>query len=110
MNFNKAREEYKWKQWKEQEEKLLRQCGMNEESIRVLRQNDWMAFNEERRYQEHQILSPEILEQQTIEPTLYPFTRYIPLTIVMSVSHVSRCATSRKNTNDEIPHRRIGTN
>ena len=25
MAFNKAKEEYKWKQWKEQEEKILRE-------------------------------------------------------------------------------------
>lgn len=31
MTFHKAKEEYKWKQWKEQEEKILRESGVSEE-------------------------------------------------------------------------------
>ena len=30
MTFHKAKEEYKWKQWKEQEEKILRESGVSE--------------------------------------------------------------------------------
>ena len=53
MAYNKASEERKWRYWKEQEEKKLRELGMGEEKIRELRQMDWEDFLEERRYREH---------------------------------------------------------
>lgn len=56
MTFNKAREEQKWKLWKEREERILRSEGMSEDTIKRLHQMDWEDFNAERRYQEH--LSP----------------------------------------------------
>ena len=37
MAYNKAKEEYKWKVWKEQEEKKLRELGVSEEVIAELR-------------------------------------------------------------------------
>ena len=52
MAYNKASEERKWRYWKEQEEKKLRELGMGEEKIRELRQMDWEDFLEERRYWE----------------------------------------------------------
>ena len=52
MAYNKASEERKWNYWKEQEEKKLRELGMEEEKIQKLRQMDWEDFLEERRYQE----------------------------------------------------------
>ncbi len=52
MAYNKASEERKWNYWKEQEEKKLRELGMEEEKIRKLRQMDWEDFLEERRYRE----------------------------------------------------------
>ena len=52
MVYNKASEERKWCYWKEQEEKKLRELGMDEEKIRKLRQMDWEDFLEERRYRE----------------------------------------------------------
>lgn len=33
MAFNKAKEEYKWKQWKEAEESKMRELGVQEEII-----------------------------------------------------------------------------
>ena len=53
MTFNKAKAEKQWLKWKETEEEKLRQLGMDEESIRKLRQMDWEDFKEERRYGEH---------------------------------------------------------
>lgn len=53
MAFNKAREERKWKLWKEREEQIMRNEGMSEDAIQSLYQMDWDDFNEERRYQEH---------------------------------------------------------
>lgn len=55
MAYNKAKEEYKWKQWKEKEEQILREYGMDEDAIRQLRERDWDDFNAERRFREHQI-------------------------------------------------------
>ena len=55
MAYNKAREEQRWKNWKEREEDKLRELGMDEASIQALRESDWADFNSERRYQEHQI-------------------------------------------------------
>ena len=59
MAFNKAREERKWKQWKEKEEALLRTLGMDEKSILELRSSDWEEFKAERRYQDHRAVLPE---------------------------------------------------
>lgn len=53
MAYNKAKEEYKWKQWKEKEEKQLRKLGMAEDSIQKLRQSDWEEFKSDRRFQDH---------------------------------------------------------
>ncbi len=61
MAYNKAREERKWKQWKEKEEALLRILGMDEESIHELRCSDWEDFKAERRYQDHRAAFPEHL-------------------------------------------------
>ena len=41
MAYNKAREEQKWKKWKEREEEKLRELGMDEVSIQVLHESDW---------------------------------------------------------------------
>ncbi len=59
MAFNKAMEERKWKQWKEEEEALLRTLGMDEESILELRSSDWEEFKAERRYQDHRAVFPQ---------------------------------------------------
>ena len=53
MVYNKTSEERKWNYWKEQEEKKLRELGMEEEKIQKLRQMDREDFLEERRYREH---------------------------------------------------------
>ena len=59
MSYNKAREERKWKQWKEKEEALLRSQGMDEESIQELRRSDWEDFKAERCYQDHRVFFPQ---------------------------------------------------
>ena len=53
MAYNKTSEERKWNYWKKQEEKKLRELGMEEEKIQKLRQMDREDFLEERRYREH---------------------------------------------------------
>ena len=51
--YNKAREELLWRSRKEEEEKVLRQWGMEEAQIQVLREYDWDTFKSERRFLEH---------------------------------------------------------
>ena len=50
MAYNKAKEEKKWRLWKEAEEKQLRSLGVNEDDIEKLRVHDWAIFNSDRRY------------------------------------------------------------
>ena len=50
MAYNKTSEERKWNYWKEQEEKKLRELGMEEEKIQKLRQMDREDFLEEFNY------------------------------------------------------------
>ncbi len=38
MAYNKAKEEYRWNQWKAEEEKILREQGVEEEMIQKLRE------------------------------------------------------------------------
>lgn len=52
MAYNKAREERKWRLWKEAEEKQLRSLGVSENDIEKLRVHDWAVFNSDRRYYE----------------------------------------------------------
>ena len=52
MAYNKAREERKWRLWKEAEEKQLRSLGVSEDDIEKLRVHDWAIFNSDRRYYE----------------------------------------------------------
>lgn len=50
MAYNKAREERKWRFWKEAEEKQLRQLGVSEDIIENLYTHDWAVFNSDRRF------------------------------------------------------------
>lgn len=67
MAYNKAKEEWKWRQWKEKEEKVLRACGMGENSIQKLRESDWKDFKAERIYQNHRSDYPEYPKWETVE-------------------------------------------
>lgn len=79
MTFNKAKEEQKWKLWKEREECTMRESGMSEEAIQRLRQMDWEDFNEERRYREH-----------LLEGSLEPGAEYYkePISIAMNIQQL----------------------
>ena len=52
--YIKAKEEKKWKQFKQEEEKILREHGMDEEQILILRDYDWLLFKSERKFKENQ--------------------------------------------------------
>lgn len=62
MGYNKAREENKWKKWKEDEERILRQEGMSESKIIELRQYDWKLFNADRRFREKQFINSNLID------------------------------------------------
>lgn len=59
MFNNKAREERKWRQWKENEEAELRTLGMDEKAILELRESDWKEFKSERNYQRRRVEYPQ---------------------------------------------------
>ena len=67
VTFHKAKEEYKWKQWKEQEERILRKSGVSEEVNQRLRELDWQDFNAERRFWEHFSSNQEELYTRELE-------------------------------------------
>ena len=50
MAYNKAREEKKWRLWKEAEEKKMRSLGVSEDTIEKLRIYDWAVFNSDRKF------------------------------------------------------------
>ena len=52
MAYNHEKAEYKWKLWKEREEKILRDSGVTEDTIEAIRFYDRQAFNSDRRYYE----------------------------------------------------------
>lgn len=52
MAYNHGKAEYKWKLWREREEKILRDSGVTEDTIEAIRFYDRQAFNSDRRYYE----------------------------------------------------------
>ena len=50
MSYNYRKEYAKWKRWKEQEEKILKQMNMPKNKINELREFDGAQFNDERRF------------------------------------------------------------
>ncbi|MCD7809865.1 MAG: sigma-70 family RNA polymerase sigma factor [Erysipelotrichaceae bacterium] len=62
MSYNKAKEEKKWRKWKEQEEEKLRELGMDEDNIKLLHDYDQEAFNADRLYQTRQYVNSNLAE------------------------------------------------
>lgn len=50
MVYNHGREERKWRIWKEAEEKILRECGIDEAVIEQIHTDDRADFNSNRRF------------------------------------------------------------
>ena len=50
MAYNHGREDRKWRIWKEAEEKVLRECGVDEAIIEQIRTDDRADFNSNRRF------------------------------------------------------------
>ena len=69
MAYNKAREEKKWRLWKEAEEKQLRSLGVSESDIEKLRVHDWTIFNSDRRYYQRMQETGTYLEEVAADMT-----------------------------------------
>ena len=69
MAYNKAREEKKWRLWKEAEEKQLRSLGVSENDIENLRVHDWAIFNSDRRYYQRMQETGTSLEEVAADMT-----------------------------------------
>lgn len=69
MAYNKAREEKKWRLWKEAEEKQLRSLGVSENDIEKLRIHDWAIFNSDRRYYQRMQETGTYLEEVAADMT-----------------------------------------
>ena len=69
MAYNKAREEKKWRLWKEAEEKQLRSLGVSENDIEKLRGHDWAIFNSDRRYYQRMQETGTYLEEVAADMT-----------------------------------------
>ena len=65
----KAREEKKWRLWKEAEEKQLRSLGVSEKDIEKLRVHDWAIFNSDRRYYQRMQETGTYLEEVAADMT-----------------------------------------
>ena len=50
MAYNHGREERKWRIWKENEERILRECGVDESTIEEIRTYDRAELNSNRRF------------------------------------------------------------
>lgn len=50
MAYNHGKEERKWRIWKEAEEKTMRDCGVDENTIEKIRNYDREVFNSDRRF------------------------------------------------------------
>jgi len=50
MAYNHGREERKWRIWKEAEERILRKCGVDDDTIEKIRIYDRADFNATRRF------------------------------------------------------------
>ena len=70
MAYNKARDEKKWRLWKEAEEKQLRSLGVSEDTIEQLRVHDWAIFNSDRRYYQRMQETGTYLEEVAEDTTL----------------------------------------
>ena len=59
MSYNYRKEYAKWKRWKEQEERILKQMNMPKNKINELREFNWAQFNDERRFTRKQNITTD---------------------------------------------------
>ena len=66
MAYNHGREDRKWRIWKEAEEKILRECGVDEAVIEQIRTDDRADFNSNRRFYRWTSDFGEYLEEMAV--------------------------------------------
>ena len=66
MAYNHGREDRKWRIWKEAEEKILRECGVDEAVIQQIRTDDRADFNSNRRFYRWTSDFGECLEEMAV--------------------------------------------
>ena len=60
MGYDYKKEYIRWKEWKDREEKILRQHHFNEQKIEELHEFDLEQFNAERRFRRNQNVTKDI--------------------------------------------------
>ena len=73
MSYDYKKEFIKWKKWKENEEDLLRQLNVSNNTIAELRKFDWSQFNSERRYKRYQNVTKDNFFATTSQETKKDF-------------------------------------
>lgn len=68
MAYNKAKAEKEWVEWKNNEEKQLRELGVDEDTIQRLHSYDWKAFKAERNYRYWNLEQDSISEVAADDP------------------------------------------
>lgn len=63
MAYNHRKAEIEWLNWKEKEEKQMRELGVDEDTIQRLHTYDWQQFKAERNFYEWQAVTGEALEE-----------------------------------------------
>ena len=95
MAYNKAKEEKKWRLWKEAEEKQLRNLGVNEDDIEKLRIHDWAIFNSDRRYYQRVQETGTYLDELA-EDTTQPEVKTVEDFLDLSLIHILRVTDNGK--------------
>lgn len=62
MAYNHRRAESEWRKWKDEEERQLRELGVDEDTIQRLHTYDWQQFKAERNFYEWQTAMSEALK------------------------------------------------
>ena len=107
MAFNKAKEERKWLNWKESEEKQMREFGVSEDVIEKIRKSDWTTFKAERCYYE-KVISTDYIEYfsqqeykkeyKTLEDFLNDIENQELYFILLSIDKISLITAQQKRT------------
>lgn len=105
MAYNNGREDRKWRIWKEAEEKVLREHGVDEATIEQIRIDDRADFNSNRRFYHWTSDFGEYLEGIGIARVVFQRAgtkfRYVTLVVLQDRAHggcvaVCRCGNDRE--------------
>ena len=92
MSYNKAKEEKKWRRWKQEEEDKLRKFGVSEKSILLLHEFDWNQFKENRRFCEKQRTYNEyFLDKTTMNNDKLSYIKFDQLLDALENANLFQC-------------------